>query len=300
MVGKKWNPESAREYAKRALLDVGISDHEISLVRFGENAIFHSEILGAAIRVYRSPDRLNVANKCFEMGRFLEKEKFPAVRPMKLTDETLTVSGFPVTFWKWERISEVEHFDWGHFGALLRGFQEIGKNFSFHLDAFDPFAKISSRINSLESSGKFKDTEIELIVESYSRCLSYNYFEQNQEDPHVIHADAHRGNTILSESGLLLIDFDNICFGPQDWDALPTLIATRRFDLSETSLQSFLSGFERNIDKKRIDQAIEIKELSMTTWLCQNRGISPEVDNEINHRLDTWRRNDKYSSWNAF
>lgn len=295
----KWNSKTAYGLAKNVVDQNFNESMNLKLVRFGENAIFKLLEKPLSVRVYRSPDKLNTAIKCSAVGSILQEVNFPSVYPA-LNGEVFIESGHPVSFWKWEKEDAGRDFEWTEFGNLVGKFHEVLNDAPITFPEFKPLEKIRNRLDTLAVQNVLNREEVEVLEDAYRNCESLKIINVLRDSESTIHADAHRGNTLRTNRGLLLLDFDNVCKGPAVWDAISTTIATRRFGVPVKYYKDFLLGLKVNdFDEKLLNEAVLLKELSMTSWLCQNKGYSDEIDTEIALRIESWKKGLRYNRWHA-
>ena len=116
----------------------------------------------------------------------------------------------------------------------------------------------------------------------------------------VIHGDALLGNTIHTPAGLQMIDFDSVCYGPREWDLVPSLITAERFGRGTESWSAFLRGYGIASERlAHLEAANVVKQLSMTVVLCLRHGQSMAVDRELARRLSHWKQWDFNCWWHT-
>lgn len=85
---------------KAASAHTGIDSADARLMRLGENALFHLPNSSAVVRIARSGDHWDDAVKEVAVAGWLDQSGLPAARLYDL-DQPISVSGYPVTFWRY-------------------------------------------------------------------------------------------------------------------------------------------------------------------------------------------------------
>jgi Ser/Thr protein kinase RdoA (MazF antagonist) len=296
--GDAWFRQKSRTIANAFLTRHFAIAPRLTLVRFGENAIFRERGTEIVLRVYRSPERADVAKKCVLFARHLQRNGFPAVRPRD--DEVFLEETYPITVWSWVAARRQPPCTWLDFGSHLEELHAVASSYENPLSMLDPLSRIRQKIENIARSGKYTSQEIQILESAYQDCTEHDARHAFSRRRDVIHGDAHRGNTICSRHRILFLDFDNVCYGPREWDLVPTMIAHRRFGLSQEHAAAFEAGYGARLrDWKPLADAVAIQELSMITWLCQNRGFSKQIDDEIALRLRSCASGDTHTVWHA-
>jgi Ser/Thr protein kinase RdoA (MazF antagonist) len=118
----------------------------------------------------------------------------------------------------------------------------------------------------------------------------------------AVHGDAHRGNVLLTRDGPVLLDLDEVCVAPREWDLAPTLVTRRRFGMSQEDWHGFSTAY--GYDLARSPGAVplvRLRELAMTTWLLQQQGATREIDGELERRIGSLEEDGhRWTSWNPF
>lgn len=121
---KPFDAQTAREVARHACRQVGLPDHDIQLMRLGENGIFRLPSSQLVIRVARSAARLDRVRREVAVAQWLAASDFPAVRLAAGLPQAKVVAGHPVTYWQWlpntgQTASNAD------LGSLLRKFHHL-------------------------------------------------------------------------------------------------------------------------------------------------------------------------------
>ena len=106
----------------------------------------------------------------------------------------------------------------------------------------------------------------------------------------VVHADLHRGNVVWSSAGPLLTDLELAGSGPPSYDAVPTVVATRRYGAPPVDLVEFLRGFGPDPTAwEGFEHLVAVYELWVTAWAVGNGHRDPAWAAEARRRVATLR-----------
>ncbi len=173
-------------------------------------------------------------------------------------------------------------------GGLLRHFHDLAMPEKDLVEPWEPFALIRARLDGARRDGIEQDlvgplTALLASLESRLPELA------SELGTGVIHGDMHYGNVMcLPGRRLLLIDFDQICLGPLEWDLVPNLVTYRRFGMSDKDYEEFSSTYGYDLRASpHVGTFIALRELGMVTWLLQQYGTSASLDDEIHRRIDS-------------
>lgn len=252
------------------------------------------------VRVARSLRMLPAVAKEMRVAQWLERENYPAVRLAADTPrEPLLVDDHPVTFWA--RVNGPKRkVRLGELGRLLGRFHELPMSRNLDLPTFDPFVRGPARLAHIPDTVDRSD--VEFLIGEYKRlrdefaCLAFAL----PSGP--IHGDAHTGNCLLDDRGeVLLLDFEEVAYGPREWDLTITAMNRKLGWGNEASYSDFVAaygGFDvENWSGYTVLRSI--KELNMTSWLLQLSADAPAAD-EFASRVSDIRSGAYPRSWRPF
>ena len=297
-----WNIETAVDIARAFIRHAGMNADALSLVRFRQNALFRLRCAQLTLRIYSPHEDPSRARLMVDCTRSLAAHGFPAVRLSEAIDQQpVNIRGYEVSAWQWieEEKSDADAF--GAFGHLLRRLHDLDGKLDVELPLFDPLSKIRRRMERLSGADAFPKRYLSVLEDALhgaEQCEAT--LRDSRLSTGVIHGDALLGNTIRTAAGLRLIDFDSVCYGPREWDLVPSLIAVERFGRNDESWSAFLRGYGIAPERSpQLEAASVIKQLSMTVVLCLRHGQSAAVDEEIARRIGHWSRWDFSSRWHT-
>jgi thiamine kinase-like enzyme len=209
-------------------------------------------------------------------------------------------AGYAVSFWKKIPQQDSNFQDYYSFGKIIRKFHEIAQELDLVFPDYDVTEKIRSRIEGLRLRNMLDEDEYKLLQQK-ERDVSLDISNfATRLGSGVIHGDAHSGNLIKTPYGIVLCDYENVSNGYREWDLVPTLVTERRFRLRDRAFEDFMSGYYgAPATSDGIEPLCQARELSMVSWLLQNRLVSRKHDREAAHRLSTLAHN-SLEKWNPF
>jgi thiamine kinase-like enzyme len=295
--GAPFTAETTRESLLAACRAVRLDPRGAELVRMGENALYRLQSAPIMVRVGRS---VEASKKETEVARWLTANRFPAVS-LTAVEQPVVVQGMAVTFWEFIEESDVPatSADLGH---ILKNLHALPEPTELALPPFEPLPKFDERILSI---GSRLDVESREFLTERRDELEARFLDVKFElEPGPIHGDAHRHNLIREscDQNVKLIDLEDFCVGPREWDLCVEAIGFRTFGwITEDEYEAYVgaSGFDAlNWSGYPVMQSI--RELNMTTWLAQNLGQSKDVDVEVYRRIEDLRHEDAAREWRTF
>ncbi len=278
----------------RACDTLGLRHEDASLIRLGENAIFHLAQEGLIARISRNRDKLGDAIKELRVAKWLIASDFDTAEPYDL-DEPLIVDERPVTFWHY-----VEHDSAkataNQLGPVLRALHDLKPPEWLDLPCHEMFGRVDMRIESFhqysEADRAFLRERIRELREAYAQ-LSFPL------ERCAIHGDAHVANLLRRFDGrVTLIDLESFAYGHPEAD----LAVTAAEKLMGWHTDDAYTGFVRAygfdlLDWDGFPTIRAIGELKQTTWLMQNLGHNASTDAEIYRRLDDLPHPERPRDW---
>ncbi len=297
---REWNVETACKVAEVFAQHAGLQSVPLRLVSFRQNALFRLPNRQLIVRIYSPNEDPSRAELMVHCAKLLETRGFPAVRLWhEIATQPVHILGCEVSVWQWLELEKRDGDAFCAFGHLMRRFHDLDCAREMEVPPFDPCTKIRRRIERLRHAPGFSRRYLVVlqdslhIAEQREATLRHTMLGEG-----VIHGDALLGNALQTAAGLRLIDFDSVCYGPREWDLVPSLIAAQRFGRGGASWHAFLRGY--GIAPERLAQleaANVVKQLSMTVVLCLRHGQSKTLDREIARRIIHWEKWDFGSRW---
>ena len=291
----------AENVLSRVARDNAIDATDQKLMRLGSNAVFILPRASLVIRIHRPTQDMAAVVREVEIADYLVARGVPCVAPAHQFESPVQeCDGYVISLWEYVA-EDPSRFDaYGQFGELVRRFHEAITRYDVALPGSDINRKIQKRIETLVA-GDLVSAEEQDFLETQQREIASQVTQFHSTlGQGVIHGDMHSGNLVNNAEAIRLCDFENVAIGYREWDLIPTLVNARRFSLRDGTFEDFMAGY-RGSDTGPIDLEpfCQAKELSMVTWLLQNRYISDDHAREADHRLATLIQGTK-TKWHAF
>lgn len=294
-----FSADSTRRTLEIACATAGLDASGAELLRLGENAIYRLRPVPLVARIARTIDYLPDIQTEVAAARWLESERFPAVRLAGPVEQPLVADGRVVTFW--ELVSErTEYGTVAELAVLLRWLHGLEPPPSLVLPRLRPFARAGSRISGAdlaERDRKFLQERLAELRELYARL-------EFVLPAGPVHGDANIGNIIRRQADgvAVLIDLDGFAAGPREWDLVLTAMYFERFGWhTAQEYREFVTGYGFDVMTWPGYPVLrDVRELIMVTWLAQNTRQSPEIAAEVARRIADLRGGDGLRNWAPF
>jgi hypothetical protein len=109
---------------RAACTAAGLDSTAASLMRLGENALFHWTATGVVVRIARTMDYWDDAVKEVNVAHWLTDNHFPAAETFD-ADQPVKAAGRPVTFWQFIDGRPGDERDIATLGTVLRRLPRI-------------------------------------------------------------------------------------------------------------------------------------------------------------------------------
>jgi thiamine kinase-like enzyme len=153
-----------------------------------------------------------------EVASFLAEKGAPVVPPSRLLPAgPHQHDGLWITFWQYVKPLSDEIPDSALTGTMLADLHKSLRDYQGELPLLAPALNdVPRSLERIEQLEILPPEDIAFIRAKYEEALPRL---QNPEGPlQPLHGDAHGGNLILSEQGLLWNDLEDVCLGPTAWD----------------------------------------------------------------------------------
>jgi Ser/Thr protein kinase RdoA (MazF antagonist) len=237
--GTAWTEHQARESARALLATVAITDVDLTLLRFGNNAVFRVD-QRYVIRVARPETPLDDIEQEVQVATALAEHGVPVIRLTTLaTPQPLTSDGAYGTLWDYLPDSgDATH---AQLGALLRTFHKQTDSLQVQLPTWQPLASARRRLDVL--AAQYPPEDIALLEHWYERIQDMLATVQPMLPVGVIHGQAEIGNVLLHNGQPVFSDFERVARGLREWDLIDTAVTTLRFDLPQARYLAFADAY---------------------------------------------------------
>lgn len=275
---------------------------QIGLVRIGENVVLRDTANKLVFRVYRrgtTAEEIHIELRTIKC-LLAQGQDAPILAEISTDTTPLIVEGRFVTVWK-----HIPHLnktvDFLKFGQLVRSTHKNLRQCTSGIPEWDPLKKINQRLALLKYQQKISTGEHKELTHISTQANKEIGNIKKHLEKQTIHGDCHQGNVITTSDGeLIMLDFEQVAKGPIEWDLLPTAIAYERFNLSYEDYRQFVSGYGFDVRSSKFYPTLKrLRELSMTTWIAQNRNVDKKTNKETTKRIESVINNDQ-KKWEAF
>ena len=295
--------EFTAENAGAVLLDAcraaGLDPSGAELLRLGSNAVYRLAGSPVIVRIARDPDSSEEMERAVRVARWLESEKFPAIRVLPGVQQPATVGGRVVTFWESAQ-DRTEYATVAELGDLLRWLHWLEEPESLRLPYFDPFAKVRASLGKLDAVSADDRT----FLEDRAGKLNKAYDRLDFVLPFgLIHGDANIGNILRDRNGkAVLSDLDGFALAPREWDLVLTAIYYDRFGWHDRpEYEGFVHhyGFDL-MNWPGYSVLADVRELMMVLWIGQQVTTNQRAAEEFPRRVNALRTGGSRRDWQVF
>lgn len=276
---------------------VGFSDDDASLLRLGENALFHLPKDDVVVRIARTMDYQADVVKEVNVARWLAEQKFPAAEVCDV-DQPIFPADHPVTFWRFIHGRPGDRQDIATLGQVLRRLHAMSRPTTFTLPEEDILGRVLPRLEKASISRDDKSFLLDRCNQLQSEVSRLRY----PLEPAPTHGDAHNENLMFRDEQPILIDFERFAWGQPEWDLAMTAtehVTAKWWTAEEYRIFADAYGYDVTSWVEGFDVLRAVHELKMTTWLMQNVDESPEIADEYQVRMQTLRGAPS-QSWRPF
>ncbi|RUP27139.1 MAG: hypothetical protein EKK51_27920 [Mycolicibacterium sp.] len=268
---------------------VGYRLIDLELIRIGSNAIFADRNRRVAIRV-QAADLADEVMANLDLVIGLSRAAAPLVGPLVPT--ALRTEAAVLTAWPLGDAvlpTEVEIL-----GSVLADLH--ASRVPRELPTLDIQHKLEARLSQV------RDTDLPAALrdslEEHIYYASTLVGRLSPVNPVLLHGDAHTGNLVELDHRALLIDLDDLCKGPREFDLIPAFVAYKRFHRDRDLWLAFRNAYG-HADWETVESLALVRETTMNTWLAGLWSSSQTARDELTHRIDTWDLEGDLGVWRA-
>ncbi|MEO5725127.1 MAG: phosphotransferase [Ilumatobacteraceae bacterium] len=116
----------------------------------------------------------------------------------------------------------------------------------------------------------------------------------------VCHGDVHPGNVLPTAAGMVLLDWDLLCFGPPAWDHAALMTWSDRWGGVPKVYEAFAEGYGRSLRGVPAAEAFAELRLVAATLMRVRAGLTDlAAAAEAGRRLRWWRGDPDAPAWQA-
>lgn len=295
--GTAWTQEQAQRSARALLAAVSLTDANLTLLRFGNNAVFQVDE-HYVIRVARPDTPLAHLQQEVNVATALANHGVPVVRLVTVpVSQPLTAGDAYGTLW--EYLPRAGATTYHQLGALLRAFHNQTTSLPLQLPNWQPLASARRRLDVL--ADQYPPEDIALLEHWYKHIHNMLTKLKPALPPGPIHGQAEINNILLRDGQPVFSDLERVAYGPREWDLTDTAATTARFHLPQEHYHALTSTYGFDVMTwEGFPTLRRVWEFRATTWLMQTKNHRPEIADEIQVRLNTWRNDDPDRGWRGF
>ncbi|TSB24566.1 aminoglycoside phosphotransferase family protein [Streptomyces sp. NBC_01525] len=283
--------------ARAALTAAGRPDAaaDARLLSLGENAVFALGERGPVIRVGRSAELLERAERELIVARWLADAGIPAVRAAE--PEAQLADGHPVTYW--ERLPDtVRPAEPGDLAALLRLVHALPEP-PFALPRRDLLGGVERWLRLAGDAVSPQDAEY-LRGRRDAFALAATALE-----PHLprgpIHGDALLRNVHVGPDGPVLVDLETFSSDLREHDLVVLALSRDRYGLPAEAYDTFVSVYGWDVrDWEGCAVLRGSRETASCAWVSQHAPGNPAARTEFARRIASLREKDTTVRWYPF
>lgn len=169
--------------------------------------------------------------------------------------------GYPLNFWRYMQAVEAEP-EAGEIGRTLRLCHEVLASLPQPLPRL---AILHESLGILEGRALFPPEQQQLLRGHLERSLAR--LEPLPLQP--LHGDAHYGNLMSTQSGLLWTDWEDAFLGPVEWDVASIIWNARVLEQDHATADAILSAYREaggRLDEEVLGQCMIARAAVMTAW----------------------------------
>lgn len=184
--------------------------------------------------------------------------------------------GFNVTLWRYVEHRPPKPGDAPAIGEALRALHEAVRDIDLPLERFDRLDEVEEVAASIEHPDR--RLMLDAIAFARERVAAVDAPEQ------PLHGDAHHRNTLVTESGPVWVDLENICRGPVEYDLACLLWRTRVHGAADADASLAAYGPH---DAELVEELLPVLAAFLVPWnvlIAQRSGIVD--DRYLRERLE--------------
>ncbi|MER0483476.1 aminoglycoside phosphotransferase family protein [Streptomyces sp. Edi2] len=283
--------------AREVLASAGRPDAaaDAALLSLGENAVFALGGNGPVVRVGRSAELLERAERELAVARWLAAEGVPAVRAAEPV--ATLVDGHPVTYW--HRLPEA---------ARPAGPDDLAALLKLvHALPEPPFALPRRELlGGVERWLRLAGDAVSAPDAEYLRGRRDAFAAAATAlEPHLprgpIHGDALTRNVHVGPDGPVLVDLETFSFDLREHDLVVMALSRDRYGLSPDAYDTFVSVYGWDVrDWEGCAVLRGSRETASCAWVSQHAPGNPAALKEFRRRIASLRDKDATVRWYPF
>lgn len=221
------------QVARQAAQECGYKN--LQVIRVARTAVFKSGNQAVKVTPLTWRTKQQVAQEHNLMEWLLDRG-FPCPQQQSSLEEA---SGMIVV--AYELLEPAENLDWEEFGSLIKQLHSLTPPHSIVSETAALNARNTYRKRIQQEPLGLSEKEKSVLQQHVSEA---EQLLQHEDQPVVLcHGDAHPGNLLQGQRGLVLIDFEKAGLGPPQVDLATAYARAKRFGLPQDTLNTWLAGY---------------------------------------------------------
>ncbi|MER7418486.1 aminoglycoside phosphotransferase family protein [Micromonospora peucetia] len=284
--------EVAIDAVTSAATGAGVSAHDATIVRIGENGVVLLPSAGVLARVV--PARGSNSRREIEVATWLTAQQVPVVHPAR--PEPIIVGQYVVSLW--EYLPDSRPADLVTLAECLRRLHKVAipTNLLPHLSPFDKFEDHLAMGAGLDISDSAFLRQLRDQLSAQWATAEFTLGEA------VLHGDAHMENLLVTTGDrTAFVDLEAVCIGPPEWDLTLTALYYECGWFSAKEYIDFAQAYGFDVRRSPSWPVLRlIRMLRMTLWLAQSADNDPQRRRQLRHRIDTLRDETAPAGWTGY
>lgn len=278
-----FTPERTRGLLETLCRSVGLDPTSAALLRHQTNAVYKLDKDDVIVKIARPDYSLEDIRRSVSLTQWLMTLNFPTV-PVLAIQQPVVTQGIAATFWRYLPQSRTIAAD--NIAPPLRMLHEL---------PLPPFAM--PQIDAIPAIRYSLDNEQILNSDDHAflaeRCetLSASLADlQYNTQPCLLHGDPQHRNTLWSERGPVLCDWESAAIGHREWDLITIEVHCRRFGHPEGDYREFCRLYGRDIREWPGYSVLrDVRELRMITTNARKSPLGSRGADEVHQRVSQLR-----------
>lgn len=280
-----WSENLAMDLGRRALTTLGLESASLTLLKFGDLAIFRVDNPPRFLKIVDPGVRAGEAllERSLRLSAWLDANGFPvAAAAEEGMAEPVAVGEAWAGLWRWEDARD-QRPDPADAGALLRRLHDLLADCPVPLPELDHFELARRHVAALREKSDLDEASIEFLL-GRADAIHREWTGLGSElGAGAIHGDMAVDNVLMTSRGPVLIDLDDAQIGPREWDLVKVTPGSPG-GWREDEWQDFARGYGYDVLAAPARDVLRaVRHLRTLVWLLSDRRYEDRLERA--HRL---------------
>ena len=265
------------------------------LIRSGANDVY--SVGEFIVRVSRSEADVG---RDIAIVAFLKLAGVPVPEPVEAGE----IDGVRYSLWEYVRSHQSGSIDFRSFGEGIRALHALS------IDSFADFdipwcdeldwLNVDHKLAEARSVQALSNEDLECLEAHADRLRSWGERCRSVDPLVICHGDVHPQNVIMRDSQAVIIDWDTICVGPQQWDHAALMTWSDRWGGAASDYGDFTEGYGESFKSDPLAMMLaEVRLLAPTVNLVLRAAGDQRFTREAELRMRYWRNDPDAPPWSA-